>query len=393
MSTHKTILSVIFSFILAGISYGQFVDKVQYLMKFNESTCRYEVYLYVEEGTATIPVYRTQASGQISVVTPASSHIQMGTRYNPKQNNSTTPNFWAITVQEGAPTVDPDHNYYSITPALAPTSRYDQLVEGDTILLFDLVLFDAQHGSDGIRLYKNDIDLNGQDGLGGNYNNGMTIGTPNQLYNGNLAQVYPPAYADVVGPSTIFEGFSTTVVPAEGGTTQNLNPEIVSMDNDGNVTGIAAGNAEFLFQPTGGGCSSKTSVSVVSDNQAESIGIGGLDPHPSAILDVSSSEKGILIPRMSAFQRLNIPSPAEGLMVYQISGNKGFYYYSGNEWRLISHEAAPNNFGGGTMTATALAGSGNDAGLAEIMSKQSELEQILQKQTTEITALLQQSQK
>jgi len=42
----------------------------------------------------------------------------------------------------------------------------------------------------------------------------------------------------------------------------------------------------------------------------------GANPDPSAALDVSSTEMGMLIPRMSTFQRLAILAPANGLMVY-----------------------------------------------------------------------------
>ncbi|HAD15119.1 MAG TPA: hypothetical protein DCF33_22065 [Saprospirales bacterium] len=46
------------------------------------------------------------------------------------------------------------------------------------------------------------------------------------------------------------------------------------------------------------------------------INTDGATPHPSAMLEVKSSNKGILIPRMSSQQRLSIPAPANGLMVY-----------------------------------------------------------------------------
>lgn len=39
-------------------------------------------------------------------------------------------------------------------------------------------------------------------------------------------------------------------------------------------------------------------------------------PDPSAMLDVSSTDKGMLVPRMTTAQRLAIPSPAESLLVF-----------------------------------------------------------------------------
>ena len=43
---------------------------------------------------------------------------------------------------------------------------------------------------------------------------------------------------------------------------------------------------------------------------AQSIGIGTNAPDGSSILDITSSTKGLLIPRMSTPSMLNIPSPA-----------------------------------------------------------------------------------
>jgi hypothetical protein len=69
------------------------------------------------------------------------------------------------------------------------------------------------------------------------------------------------------------------------------------------------------------------------------IGIGTITPHPSAILDITSSNKGLLIPRVNLTDVNNLTSPintpAEGLMVWNtnngtIGGSgKGFYFYTG----------------------------------------------------------------
>ena len=47
-------------------------------------------------------------------------------------------------------------------------------------------------------------------------------------------------------------------------------------------------------------------------------GIGTNRPDPSSVLDVSSSNKGFLIPRMTTLQREAIINPALGLLVYDI---------------------------------------------------------------------------
>ncbi|MCA1752935.1 MAG: hypothetical protein LC670_14320, partial [Flavobacteriales bacterium] len=71
--------------------------------------------------------------------------------------------------------------------------------------------------------------------------------------------------------------------------------------------------------------------------QAQNVGINdaGTPGNVSAMLDVESTSKGLLIPRMTAAQRGVIGSPAEGLLVYQNDGDAGFYFYNGTEWELI----------------------------------------------------------
>ena len=73
--------------------------------------------------------------------------------------------------------------------------------------------------------------------------------------------------------------------------------------------------------------------------QNAAINADGATPDNSAMLDVKSTTKGILIPRMTAAQRNAISSPATGLMVYQTDGVTGFYYNSGTTtapvWQLV----------------------------------------------------------
>ncbi len=55
-------------------------------------------------------------------------------------------------------------------------------------------------------------------------------------------------------------------------------------------------------------------------------------PDNSAMLDVKSTNKGMLVPRMTSAQRTAIASPATGLLVYQSDGVGGFYFYNGTSW-------------------------------------------------------------
>jgi hypothetical protein len=58
----------------------------------------------------------------------------------------------------------------------------------------------------------------------------------------------------------------------------------------------------------------------------------GTTPDNSAMLDVKSTTKGMLVPRMTQSERNCIPSPATGLIVYQTDGDMGLYSYDGTNW-------------------------------------------------------------
>jgi hypothetical protein len=58
-------------------------------------------------------------------------------------------------------------------------------------------------------------------------------------------------------------------------------------------------------------------------------GIGTTAPNASAKLEIASTDKGLLIPRMTSTQRGLISLPANGLLVYQTDGVIGFYVNSG----------------------------------------------------------------
>lgn len=78
-------------------------------------------------------------------------------------------------------------------------------------------------------------------------------------------------------------------------------------------------------------------LSILAQVNAQNVGINedGALPDASAILDVQSENKGVLIPRMTEVQRMAIAVPATGLMVYQTNNDDGFYYYDGAAWEKL----------------------------------------------------------
>jgi hypothetical protein len=76
------------------------------------------------------------------------------------------------------------------------------------------------------------------------------------------------------------------------------------------------------------------------------VGIGTLNPDASAVLDLTSSNKGVLVPRLTTAQRLAILSPATGLLVYDI--DVPCFFYFDISWKSLCN--------GGSIGATGATG-------------------------------------
>ena len=73
------------------------------------------------------------------------------------------------------------------------------------------------------------------------------------------------------------------------------------------------------------------------------VGIGTTTPDGSAALDITSTTKGLLIPRMTNAQRLAISNPAAGLEVFVTDFDGGsFMFYDGTEWGKLSLTKRPD---------------------------------------------------
>lgn len=61
------------------------------------------------------------------------------------------------------------------------------------------------------------------------------------------------------------------------------------------------------------------------------IGVGTSTPDNSAMLEVSATDRGFLLPRMTTVQRISISAPATGLQVFD-SNTNSIWYYNGTYW-------------------------------------------------------------
>lgn len=105
----------------------------------------------------------------------------------------------------------------------------------------------------------------------------------------------------------------------------------------------------------------------------------GASPDPSAILDVQSAGKGILVPRLTEAQRDSVVSPALGLLIFQTDHTPGFYYYDGSAWAMIAGSGGGdfwNNAGFNNIsnTNTGNVGIGTDEPYAKLEIKTGEFD-------------------
>ena len=81
---------------------------------------------------------------------------------------------------------------------------------------------------------------------------------------------------------------------------------------------------------------------LLSTNVYSQVGIGTLNPDPTSILDLDSTTKGLLAPRMTSAERTSISNPANGLLVYDTSEN-AFYFYKSSTWTKLDSKTRTNH--------------------------------------------------
>ncbi|MDV7186153.1 hypothetical protein R3X25_02575 [Lutibacter sp. TH_r2] len=72
------------------------------------------------------------------------------------------------------------------------------------------------------------------------------------------------------------------------------------------------------------------------------VGIGTTNPEASSMLDIQSTSKGVLIPRMTTLQRGAIATPVNGLLVFDTT-TSSFWFYT-TSWQELAAESSTNNF-------------------------------------------------
>src|SRR5882724_6025192 len=98
-----------------------------------------------------------------------------------------------------------------------------------------------------------------------------------------------------------------------------------------------------------------SSIIIPSDAIAQNVAINNDAslPNASAMLDIKSTTRGVLVPRMTSAQRTAIVSPLKGLLVFDNDTN-GFWFYNGSSWTSLSNAGSGWSVSGNNNTDTSV---------------------------------------
>ena len=169
----------------------------------------------------------------------------------------------------------------------------------------------------------------------------LHVSTSNVLLGVNAG--YEVGFANTL--TGIQKGVGVTLIGAETGTfDENLATSVTQLRNAtaiGYGAQVTQNDSLILGATIGGGLiGSETHV-----------GIGTTAPDASAILDIVSTDLGVLFPRMDTTARDAIASPAEGLLIYNTQDEEFQYFHHGVTWSTVG---GGGGGGGGDVTVDVL---------------------------------------
>jgi hypothetical protein len=168
---------------------------------------------------------------------------------------------------------------------------------------------------------------------------GVNAGLSNTTGNNNTSVGLQAGFANTTGGNNVFFGFNAGRFITGGLTTNTVSSNSIFLGYDTRANASSETNQVVIGYQTTGLGSNTTIIGNTSTTQTHLYGdltIGDTTKEATAIVDISSTTKGFLSPRMDSTQRNAISTPAAGLELYNTTSNKKDYY-NGSSWVSPAH--------------------------------------------------------
>jgi len=152
-------------------------------------------------------------------------------------------------------------------------------------------------------------------------NNRVGVGTTAPSSNVHIVNQNAATTDALVVENQVTSANVRSVMKAKGATGDKRVLMAVNPDYNGN-------NGAFVITAPGSAVGGRE---FVMDMKYGNIGMGTATPHPSAVLDLTSTTQGLLTPRMTTTQRNAISNKPEGLVIYNTT-TKAVEYFNGTSW-------------------------------------------------------------
>ena len=201
----------------------------------------------------------------------------------------------------------------------------DDVSEGSTNLYDKTVVLTSGSGISATGTYPNFTIANTDLGSSQNIFKTIDVPTGTDPVAGSNSDTLTFSSSD---SSVTINGTGSNTIDITVGASVNTNIFNTNGTLSGNRTVTQSGNS-LAFS---GGDFTVDGTVLSVDNSQSAVGVGVAAPDATAVLEVASTTKGFLFPRMTEEQRNAIGSPATGLMVYQTDGDEGVYINKSFGW-------------------------------------------------------------
>lgn len=235
MKSKLTYLAILLLLLTGTVSRAQ-VTGVTYKIVYNSTTCLYDVIMTIASGSTGSANDQEAYTASVNIVVPTGTAVGTSTLVanEPKTGSlvgstltRTTATGWSNTVTAVNRTNLTGYDVYHFTPGLS-NAYYPAMTTNDNILLFSISIPTTACGT-GVRLWNNN-KIHGVTQAGGDptsinfggddFNNGMDIGSPTQLFDGNgvssVAKPNPTVTASAVLTPPPTCGATVTAVATPG---------------------------------------------------------------------------------------------------------------------------------------------------------------------------------